>query len=48
MAPSITPSHRDAPVVSMLDFVVTSTDKVTIARAMDELQGFMYEVYKRV
>lgn len=48
MAPSITPSHRDAPVVSMLDLVVTSSDKVTIARAMDILQEFVYEVYKRV
>jgi len=26
MAPSITPSHRDAPVVSMLELVVTSSD----------------------
>jgi len=40
MAPSITPSYRDAPFVSMQDLVVNSSDQVTIARAMDELQEF--------
>jgi hypothetical protein len=46
MAPSITPSHRNAPVVTMLDLVVTSSDTGTFARDMDELQEFVYEVYK--
>jgi hypothetical protein len=32
----------------MLDLVVTSSGTGTFARAMDELQEFVYEVYKTI